>query len=110
MQTRYRSGVYRELSARLTADKPSLSAGEIAVKLNIEVPAALFSQPQLKASIVIPESSVSPPVIDAAVFDNVREVLQQTTGMKIELSLVDTKTSAEFEAYQKSLESDEDGE
>lgn len=82
------------LSARLTTAAPSLTAGEVAIKLNINVPGALFTQPQIQASVVIPEDAVTPPVLDAQVLDNVREVLEQHTGMAIKLSVVEPQPNA----------------
>ena len=76
------------LSGRLTSKVPSLDADEQAVKISVKVPDALFKRPQLKANIVIPESAVSAPVINAEVLDNVREILSQTTGLDVSVSVV----------------------
>lgn len=79
---------YYNLSGRLTSKTPGLSAGEIVVKLNVNVPDALFSRPQLQASITVPDN-MAPSTISAQVLDNVKEVLQQQTGMDITVSLVE---------------------
>jgi hypothetical protein len=78
------------LAARLSLKNPSLKSGEVAIKVSVAVPDALFARPQLQAKLTVPEGAVSKPVIDATVLDNVREVLQQQTGMDIKLSLVET--------------------
>lgn len=78
-----------ELFVRLTTKTPSLRAGEVAVKLTVAVPKFLFDKPLLKASITIPEDQVTPPTLEAKVVDNLREVMEQQTGMKIELAVVE---------------------
>jgi hypothetical protein len=76
------------MSARLALKSPSLAKDEIALKISVEVPDALFNRPQLQAKITIPESAVTAPVVDAQVLDNVREILQQQTGLDVSVSLV----------------------
>lgn len=80
---------YYQLTARLTQKSPALQAGEVAVKLSVKVPDALFTTPQLRADIQIPESAVTPPTLDAVVLDNVREVLEQQTGMQVQVAVVE---------------------
>ena len=55
------------------------------------VPEALFVKPQLEAKVIIPESAVSKPVIDATVLDNVREIMEQQTGLDVSVRLVENK-------------------
>jgi hypothetical protein len=88
---RKKNGYMSRLSGRLVTGAPVLAAGEVPIKLTIKVPQALFVKPQLAATITIPESAVSKPVIDATVLDNVREVLEQQTGMAISVSLVENE-------------------
>ena len=83
------------LSGRLTQGTPVLAAGEVPIKVMVEVPEALFVRPQLQARVIVPESCVSRPVIDATVLDNVREVLQQQTGLDITVSLVENEVSGD---------------
>lgn len=86
-------GVFYDLAARYASRTPALSKDEIAIKLNISVPDALFTRPQLQASVVIPEDAVTKPVLDAQVLDNVREVIEQQTGMDVRVSLVEPVAS-----------------
>jgi hypothetical protein len=81
------------LSARLSKNQPRLASDERAMKLDISVPRALFSTPTLQATVTIPESCVSKPSIDATVMDNVRELIQQTTGLDVKVALVETETA-----------------
>lgn len=81
---------WNNLAARITSGKPkSLQSGEVAIKLTVQVPNSLFTTPQFQAKVTIPEGSLTPPVLDATVVDNVREIIEQQTGMHIELSLVE---------------------
>lgn len=80
------------LSARLAQRLPSLTSGEVAIKLDVAVPEVLFSRPTLQASITVPAGATIGKVIDATVLDNVREVLQQQTGLDITISIVESVT------------------
>lgn len=80
---------YQGLAARVASRVPSLKSNEVAIKVTIRVPETLFKRPQLQAQITIPESAVTAPVVNAAVLDNVREALQQQTGLDVRVSLVE---------------------
>ena len=90
-----KTGYMSRLVGRLCTKLPALAAGEIPVKITVELPAALFTRPQFQAKVIIPESSVMKPVIDADVLDNVRQVLEQQTGMDIRVSLVENEVSGD---------------
>lgn len=77
-----------DLKARLATKLPALEVGEVPIKLEVKVPRALFQRPQLQATITVPEDAVTPPVLDAQVLDNVKEVMQQQTGMDITFRVV----------------------
>src|SRR5689334_9713630 len=89
-----RRKMWRELAARVSKQQPSLEAGELAIKVAIELPAAMFQRPALKATIAIPEGQMPRAEIDAAVLDNVREVLEQQTGFDVRVQLVEPEASA----------------
>lgn len=80
---------YYDISARYTSRPPALAKNEVAIKLGVSVPDALFNRPQLQAEVRIPEECVTAPVLNAEVLDNVREVLQQQTGMDISVRVVE---------------------
>jgi hypothetical protein len=84
------NGMYG-LTARVAKRTPSLEKDEVAIKVNLHVPDTLFSRPQLQASITIPDSAVTAPVVNAQVLDNVREILEQQTGMDVRVSLVEAE-------------------
>jgi hypothetical protein len=80
-----------KLCGRLSLKNPALKSGEVAIKVNVVVPEALFVKPQLEAKVIIPESAVSKPVIDATVLDNVREIMEQQTGLDVSVRLVENE-------------------
>jgi hypothetical protein len=77
------------LSGRLSKSLPALKAGEIALSLTVKLPETLFKKPSLRASIEVPESAVSAPVIDSAVVDNIREIVQQQLGVDLQIAVVE---------------------
>jgi hypothetical protein len=88
-----KNGYFYRLSGRLTSGKPSkLDSGEVAIKLSVSVPHSLFDKPQFQATVTIPQGALTAPVIDATVIDNVREIIEQQTGMDIKLSLVEPES------------------
>ena len=84
----------RKGADRITQTPPRLNAGEIAVKVQFMAPDALFQAPLLQASITIPDSIVSAEPLSAEVQDNVRELIQQATGMEVRL-ILEPQTAAE---------------
>lgn len=83
-------GTYcRVLAARLTSYAPALKPGEVCILLEMKLPAALFKKPTFRASVEIPSDRVTPEKIDAVVLDNVRDVLEQQTGFRVEVALVE---------------------
>jgi len=80
---------WRDMTARITSKQPKLQSNERALRLNVKVPRAIFQTPALKATISVPEDAVSKPLIDAVVLDNVREIIQQQTGLNVSVSLVE---------------------
>lgn len=82
---------YSGLRGRLTAKSPSVSSNESVIKISVAVPETLFAKPQLEAKVVIPQNAVSQPTIDATVLDNVREILEQKTGLDVSVALVENR-------------------
>jgi hypothetical protein len=77
------------LNVRLATRKPSLQPGEVAVRVTLDLPRALFERPALEARISVPADQVNRPTINAAVVENIREVLQQQLGVDLRISLVE---------------------
>jgi len=85
------TGKFGGLNARITKNPTRLATDERVLKLTISLPKALWVTPQLSASIDVPNDKVSTPVINSEVLDNIKQVLEQQTGMTITLNLIDQK-------------------
>lgn len=85
---------YRSLGLRLSRRSPHLGPGEVAIRVALELPAALFERPALQAKIAVPADQVSRPTINAAVVENIREVLQQQLGVNLTISVVEPEHKA----------------
>lgn len=85
MTTHFFLVVSRKGAERMTQTLPKLHPGEIAIRINLDVPNALFQAPQIQAAITIPESAVPTEAISAEMRDNVKELIQQATGLEVRL-------------------------
>jgi hypothetical protein len=82
---------WRSLHVRLTRKKPALNPGEVAIRVDLAVPEALFVRPELKATITVPADQVNKPIINAAVLENIREVMQQQLGVDLRIAVVEAE-------------------
>lgn len=74
-------------SIKAVKNKPDLKWNEISIGLQIEVPAQLFQKPRIEATLVIPESAAGADAVEADVRENVREAIEQATGLEVRLSV-----------------------
>lgn len=74
-------------SVRTTKNSPDLKWNEVAIHLNLNLPNALFFKPRLNASISLDEDEAMPAEISVETINNVREAIQQATGMEIKLEI-----------------------
>jgi len=72
----------------LTVGRPRLDWDEIAMALEIELPNALFKKPRLEAKIVVPDEAAVTDTIESVVTENVKEALEQATGLIFSVSVV----------------------
>lgn len=75
-------------SVKATKNKPYLDWNEISIQMNLVLPDALFKKPQLSANITIPDEAAISKMIEAEVRDNVKEAIEQVTGMEVKLNLI----------------------
>jgi hypothetical protein len=80
---------FDDINARITKSSPHLAINERLLKLEIEVPKALFETAQLSAEIKVPEDAINSPVIETEILDNIREVVNQQTGVDLEIRIVE---------------------
>jgi hypothetical protein len=83
--------VSRTRVVRTTKRAPSLGWGEIGIRVKLELPDSLFVTPALQAHIVIPESAVKTKVLDTEVIANVKNAIEESTGLDIRLILEEPK-------------------
>ena len=76
---------------RLTKTRPALEWNEIAIHLNLSLPEMLFKRPLLSASVIVGDEAVRPVEISPEILINTAELIEQQTGLKVELSLVGDK-------------------
>ena len=86
--------VSRSGAERITKTLPRLQPGEIVIRLTLEVPNTLFEARQIQAAITIPERMVPTEPLSAEVQDNVRDLIEQATGLDVRL-IVETAPPAE---------------
>jgi hypothetical protein len=67
--------------------RPKLAQNEISMYIDLVLPQGLFTKPQLSAQLTIPDSAAMPPEITAEVQENVREAIEQASGMHVKLTL-----------------------
>ena len=68
-------------------NKPGLNWNEVAIAVNMELPNTLFQKPQLSAKIVVPDEAAVQQAIEATTADNVRQAIEQVTGMKVKIEV-----------------------
>ncbi len=73
---------------KISKGSPTLGRNEVVMKLKIEVPESLFLKPSLEASIVVPADKVSSTVITPEIQENIREVVKQSTGLDLSITLI----------------------
>lgn len=76
---------WRTPTAKFVVKKPAIDSNEIAIKIECNIPDELFTRPQLKFIIDIPKEAVHQKEISAEVVGNIKELIQQNTGLEIKL-------------------------
>lgn len=75
-------------SVRISKSRPNVKGDEISIAMNLDLPDILFRKPQLQANIVIPEKAVNPKEITVEIADNIREAIEQATGLDVTLEVI----------------------
>jgi len=73
---------------RVTKTKPALEWNEIAINLSISLPDLLFKRPLLNANVIVGDDAVRPVEISPEILINTAQLIEQQTGLKVELSVV----------------------
>ena len=84
-------------AARITQGKPSITWDEISILLDINLPDALFDKPRLEAKIEIPKEAAGPETITTEVIENVKEAIEQATGLTFSINVIHNEEQASEE-------------
>ena len=88
---RYAGGPVYCGSVKVATHKPKLKSTERVFKLNLDIPDELFLEPEVSIDVVVPKKLVNRKPITAETLDNITEVLEQETGVKINVTLIEPK-------------------
>lgn len=88
MKTTFYLTVKRTGTVKTTKGRPGLDWDEVAIQMNITLPDALFKKPQLQAEVTIPDEAAIPQLISAETISNVKEAIEQASGMEVKIQLV----------------------
>jgi hypothetical protein len=88
MKTNFHLVINKSGSVKAVKNKPGLDWDEVSVAVIMELPDMLFKKPQLQASIVIPDSAAVPKVIGVEVTDNIRNAIQEVSGLEVRLNII----------------------
>jgi hypothetical protein len=73
-------------SVRVLKNRPVVDFDEVSLGLKVELPRSLFRKPRLSATLIVPESAGTPDTIPVEVQNNVREAIEQATGLQVRLT------------------------
>lgn len=73
---------------RSTRYPPSLGVDEVAIKIELTLPQALFTRPRFEARVKVSEDAVRTQPITPEVLIQTKELIEQQTGLKIDLRAV----------------------
>lgn len=68
--------------------KPNLKWDEIAIKVSFDLPDQLFLRPQIEATITVDKDMVLPETINPEIVINTKELIEQSTGCKIDFKVI----------------------
>jgi hypothetical protein len=83
MKTEFYLVVSKTGSVRTVKNRPALDWNEVSINLNLNLPDTLFSKPLLKAELQVNPDSVTPQTISVDMQNNIKEAIQQHTGVPI---------------------------
>lgn len=68
--------------------KPPLAWDEISIKIKLELPDELFQRPLIEASITVDKDTILPETINPEIVINTKELIEQSTGCKIDFKVI----------------------
>ncbi len=82
-------GSHMTAKVRLVSKVPTLKGNEISLKLRLDIPQAVFERPQLTAALTVPDSAVSDIQITPDVTKKIENIIKETTGLTMNVSVVE---------------------
>lgn len=82
-------------AARITQSHPRTGENEISIMLEVNLPDELFRKPRLEAKIDIPKEACTPDVLNSNVIENVKEAIEQSTGLQFSINVVKEEVEKE---------------
>jgi len=68
--------------------KPKLGFDEISVRIELDIPDTIFKRPHIEAYIKVGDEAITPNKISPETFINTKKLIEQETGMKIDLRIL----------------------
>ena len=75
--------------------RPPLKWDEISMKIELDIPKELFERPQLEANIRVDPEKVQPNQINPDIILNTKELIEQSTGVKIDFKVLPIEKDGE---------------
>lgn len=96
MKTTGYLNINRRGTARFTKNRVGLNWDEVAVKISLEVPDELFKRPFIEATITV-SKDVLPKEQSINLILNSKDLIEQSTGAKIDFKIVPYEEKKELE-------------
>lgn len=88
MKTNFYLTVNKNGTVKVTKNPTRIDMNEVSIGVGLALPDILFKRPQIQATIIIDDKVVEPLIIDAETANNVKDAIQQSTGLDIKLTVV----------------------
>lgn len=79
---------------KVTKNRPAVAPDEVCAAFEVDLPDSLFTRPQLYAQVQIPDPE-TPMKIDTEVTGQITEAIRKSTGLQVNLSVVDPEERPE---------------
>lgn len=75
--------------------KPRLRFDEISIRICLDIPNAIFKRPHIEAYIKVGKEAIRPNEISPEIIINTKKLIEQETGMKIDLRIIPHEENGE---------------
>lgn len=80
---------------RTTKNPPDLRRDEVSIRLKLCIPRKVFERPLIQATVRVDEQAILPKEISPEVLINTAKLIEQQTGFKVELTVIELEKKAE---------------